>query len=114
MDQTILFRPKDTAVKKNDGFSHKNFKLYQNYPNPFNPETKIKFSLPEQGHVSIKVFNIYGQLIKILADKDFHTGYHTVIWDGIDEVGNKVTSGTYLYQLIIENFKETRKMVLLR
>ena len=90
------------------------FELCQNYPNPFNPETKIKFSLPEPNRVSIKVYNIYGQLIKILADKNFHAGYHTILWDGTDNAGNEVTSGAYFYQLKTGDIKATRKMVLLR
>jgi len=90
------------------------FELWQNYPNPFNPETQIKFALPEPTPVSLKIYNIAGQLIKILVDKKLSAGYYTFYWDGADEMGAKVSSGTYFYQLNTEKFHVTRKMVLLR
>lgn len=90
------------------------FELWQNYPNPFNPETKIKFALPEPAQVSLKIFNIYGQLITTLVDKKLSAGYHSFYWNGADEFGRIVSSGTYFYQVTTDKFKATRKMVLLR
>jgi hypothetical protein len=103
-----------TGVSVAENSSPAKFELWQNYPNPFNPETQIKFALPEPTLVSLKIFNIAGQLTKNLVDKKLSAGYHTFYWDGTDELGIMVTSGTYFYQLKTERFQATRKMVLLR
>ncbi len=90
------------------------FGLAQNYPNPFNPVTTIRYQLPKAGHVSLKVYNIYGQLVRTLVDDQVHAGYHTVQWNGRDEFGQAVSSGVYYYRLVAGTFVETRKMALLR
>jgi len=103
-----------TGVAISDSYLPEDFELWQNMPNPFNPETRIKFALPMPGYVSLKIYNIAGQLIKSLVDKKLAAGYHIFFWDGTDEAGNNVTSGTYFYQLKTSHFIATKKMVLLR
>ena len=88
--------------------------LAQNYPNPFNPVTTISFALPGRQHVSITIFNIYGQIIYQLIDNYFAPGYHTITWHGTDQNNNPVSSGVYYYQMIAEGFTQTRKLLLLR
>jgi len=61
---------------------HRLFPLYQNYPNPFNLETQISFDLPVNSKVSLKIYDITGQLVRTLLDKDMEAGEHRVIWDG--------------------------------
>lgn len=90
------------------------FGLAQNFPNPFNPETEIRFQLPEAGHVVIKIFNTLGREIVTLADGQFSAGYHRVHWNGKDRFGNALASGVYLYQLRAGDFKQVRRMSLLR
>lgn len=91
----------------------KEFRLYQNYPNPFNPATNIKFSLPSQAFVSLKVFNILGQEVAVLANEELEGGVHTVNFDA-----DQLSSGIYLYKLSAQsadgNFIETKKMLLLK
>jgi hypothetical protein len=99
-------------------------RLFQNYPNPFsarggsayggNPETAIHFQLPEFSSVVIKIYNTLGQEIRTLIDKEFESGYHTVLWDGRDNFGNPVLCGEYFYQLRAGNFSQLKKMMLLR
>ncbi|MFA4948969.1 MAG: T9SS type A sorting domain-containing protein [Candidatus Krumholzibacteriia bacterium] len=90
-------------------------KLTQNFPNPFNPSTTIKFDLKEKGFVSLKVYNVAGQLVRTLkseamdAKKD-----HIVTWDGTNDRGGAVASGIYFYKMNTKDFSQTRKMVLLR
>ncbi len=86
--------------------------LIQNYPNPFNPTTTIRFGLPEGQHVSIKVYSVTGQLIKTLVDDYLSEGYHQVIWDGLNEYGNKVASGIYIYEMRTKNKRLIKKMLL--
>jgi hypothetical protein len=90
------------------------YRLLQNYPNPFNPETEIRFQLPEAGHVVVKIFNILGEEIRTFVDAQYEAGEHTLRWDGKDNHGNAVSSGTYFYQLHAGEFKQTKTMTLLR
>lgn len=104
----------ETQVANRKASSPENFELSQNYPNPFNASTRIQFYLPAPCHVTLKIFNLSGQLVKVLADENLASGFHGFVWNGQDDWGNPVTSGTYFYQLKTEGFQATRKMVLLR
>lgn len=86
--------------------------LFQNYPNPFNPTTSIKFNLPTTSEVEIVVFNATGQKIRTLVNSGMSVGEHQVEWDGKDEMGNKVSSGFYFYQLKANNYNKVMKMIL--
>jgi flagellar hook assembly protein FlgD len=72
----------------------------------------IKFSLPQQSQVKLMVFNIKGQLVRILADRTFTSGIHQIMWNGKDDTGRIVASGTYVYQLLSGNQNLSRKLVL--
>jgi len=91
-----------------------NFFLYQNYPNPFNPETEIHFQIPNESKVTLVIYNLLGQKIRTLVDKQMTTGHHTIKWHGRDEFDNVVASGVYLYALKAGEFFEKKKMVLMR
>lgn len=90
------------------------FSLSQNYPNPFNPETYIEFTLPTISLVSLKIYNIRGQLVRTLLDSEIEPGVHKVRWDGTKENGEKVGSGVYFYQLKTKGFSQTKKMIFLK
>lgn len=92
----------------------KDYKLYQNYPNPFNPTTQVEFQLPQQTRMTIKIYNIMGQEVKTLVDEVKGAGYHTLIWNGMDNNGMPVTSGVYYYRMLTGAYSEVKKMVLLR
>ncbi|MCK4655307.1 MAG: T9SS type A sorting domain-containing protein, partial [Candidatus Cloacimonetes bacterium] len=88
--------------------------LSQNYPNPFNPETKIVFSLPEDGEVKLEIYNIKGQKVKTLMDCYTSHGDYELIWDGRDDNRKRVSSGVYFYQLKTKDIEFTKKMLLLK
>jgi len=90
------------------------YKLYQNYPNPFNPKTHIDYQLPDVSRVTIRIFNIIGQEVRTLVDDTKTVGYHSVIWNGLDNFGTPVTSGIYYYRMETNSFVEVKKMLLLR
>lgn len=93
------------------------FSLAQNHPNPFNPSTTISFSVPEGAYgspVSLKVYDISGRLVCVLAEGSRDPGEHTVFWDGTDERGRRQPSGVYIYRLRAGGRSFTRKMVLLK
>jgi hypothetical protein len=83
--------------------------LSQNYPNPFNPSTKIEFTLPKSEHTTLKVFNILGKEVSTLVSKKLNQGNHTYTFDG-----KNLASGIYYYQLVAGEYREVRKMILLR
>ena len=90
------------------------YAMDQNYPNPLNPVTEIKYAIPEAGHVKIMVFNILGQNVRNLVDKEQSVGQYSVVWDGKDTNGETVASGVYFYRIKANEFSETRKMLLLK
>ncbi|MBN1164737.1 MAG: T9SS type A sorting domain-containing protein [Candidatus Krumholzibacteriota bacterium] len=89
-------------------------KLFQSYPNPFNPTTTIQFSLKEKSQVSIRVYNVAGQLVRILVDEIRKPGIYHINWDGRNSEGRLVSSGVYFYQFKTKDFVQTKKMVLLK
>ncbi len=90
------------------------FNLYNNYPNPFNPSTIIKVAIPVTQHVSLKVFNIHGELVSTITDDVMEAGYHQYTWNGTNNRGGKVASGIYFYQIITNGFNQAKKMMLLK
>lgn len=88
--------------------------LAQNYPNPFNPSTTFKYQIPEESKVTIRIYNSLGEVVKTLINKTQHRGSYKVIWDGTNSQGGKVASGVYFYQLIANDFSQTKKMLLVK
>jgi hypothetical protein len=85
------------------------YELFQNYPNPFNPVTSIKFSLPENSNVKLDVYNIMGEYIATLLNKDMEAGFYSIPFEAIN-----LSSGTYIYRIRAQDFSQTKKMLLLR
>ena len=96
------------------GDSPKVNSLSQNYPNPFNPQTSIAFSIKDRGAVSLKVYNVNGELVRTLVNESRTAGTYTEKWDGRNDAGSTVSSGVYFYKLVTNNFSQTKKMVLLK
>ena len=90
------------------------FSLSQNYPNPFNPTTNIKYGISENARVSLVVYNILGQAVRTLVNAEQQAGYYSVVWDGMNDFGSKVSSGIYIYRMTAGNFTSTVKMNLLK
>jgi len=90
------------------------FALYQNYPNPFNLTTSIRFSLDKPARVSLKIYNILGQEIIALLDKELSPGIHSIQWDGKNAAGQHVSSGLYFARLTNRNQTKLIKMLLIR
>lgn len=90
------------------------YSLYQNYPNPFNPRTCIDYNLPVASDVTLKVYNILGQEVKVLVNNREKPGHKTVYWDGKNNDDKPVATGLYFYRLTTDDFSETKKMLLLK
>ena len=103
-----------TGVETNEQPVPKRFALSQNYPNPFNPTTVIRYRLPVQSQVTLNVYNLLGQSVRILINSRQPAGEYSVKWDGLNEQGVPVPSGIYLYRLVANDFNRIRKMLLVR
>ena len=90
------------------------FALHQNYPNPFNPTTKISYDLPNNEFVSIYIYNVMGRKIKSLINANQEAGYRSLTWNATDDLGQSVSAGMYIYTIQAGEYRQTRKMVLLK
>jgi hypothetical protein len=98
-----------TGISGDDETIPAEYQLMQNYPNPFNPVTHIRFALPEAAPVKIEIFNVLGERVKTLRDAVTPAGYHEVFLDGA-----QLESGIYFYRLQAGEFRQTRRMLLLK
>lgn len=90
------------------------YTLSQNYPNPFNPATKIEYAVQQAGHVTIRVYNLRGEIVRTLVDTQRSMGEYAAVWDGKNDRGSSVASGQYFYQLSIGDFVTSKKLLLLK
>ena len=90
------------------------FEMYPAYPNPFNPVTTIGYFLPNEGSVSITIYDMMGRVIKVLQGGIQAPGYGKVQWNATNDKGQPVSAGVYLYQINIGEKVDTKKVVLLK
>jgi hypothetical protein len=90
------------------------YALSQNYPNPFNPTTSINFTLPEASNVALTIYNALGQEVRTLKTDYLSAGNYSVTWDGLDNSGNMITSGVYIYTMTAGNHNFSKKMLMLK
>jgi len=88
--------------------------LVGNYPNPFNPSTTIRFNLEQESEVILNIYNLKGQLIKILTQENYSAGIHELVWDGRNETENVMPSGIYFYKLSAAGKTAIKKCVLMK
>jgi sugar lactone lactonase YvrE len=91
------------------------FDLYQNYPNPFNPVSTIRYTLPEEMRVVLRIYDIRGKEIRTLVNEHQKAGFKSVVWDGRDDTGRPVGSGIYIYRIQSDDpyfLSQSRKMLL--
>ena len=113
----IIERDMGTGVRGKDVtiILPEHYKLGQNYPNPFNPTTTINYTLPIATKISLKVYDVLGKEVKTLINGELkESGESAITWNGTNNQGVQVVSGTYFYTLTFGNFSKTNKMMLLR
>ncbi len=106
----IIYRGEISDVE--DNVIAKDFKLYQNYPNPFNPSTTIRFNLDNSSNVTLRVYNVLGELITTLVDERLNSGSHEFVFDASHFRG--LASGVMYYQLVTEKSTYTKGMILMK
>ena len=103
----------DTSVLEEvETLKPSDFKLFQNYPNPFNPTTMIRYQLPEDGQVTIVIYNMTGQEVRRLVDEAVRAGYHEVVWDGCGNLGARAVSGVYIIYMKAGKYNKAIKILL--
>ncbi|MCF8373057.1 MAG: T9SS type A sorting domain-containing protein [Bacteroidales bacterium] len=90
------------------------YSLGQNYPNPFSPNTWISYSIPKEAKVELHIFDISGQLIRTLQNQQQAAGNYTLMWNGLNNDGDKVSSGVFFYRLQTDEFVATKKLFMLK
>lgn len=85
------------------------FNLAQNYPNPFNPATRIDYSIAKRGHVSLKIYDVLGNEVATLVDRELERGSYSAVWNATNS-----PSGVYFYRLTSGSFSTTKKLLLMR
>ena len=90
------------------------FTLAQNYPNPFNPSTSINFTLDRNADINLSIYNMLGQKVRTLAEGSKNAGSHTLQWNGLDDAGQSVSTGIYLYKLTSGSKSITKKMAFMK
>ena len=90
------------------------FTLHQNHPNPFNPVTTLRYDLPEDTMVNITIYDMMGRVVRTMVNTQQNTGFKSVRWNATNDVGSSVSAGLYLYKIQAGDFRQTKKMVLLK
>ena len=90
------------------------FSLHQNYPNPFNPNTMLRYDLPELSFVTLTIYDLLGRTVITLVNRIEEPGYKSIVWNATDKLNRPVSAGVYLYRIEADNFRQTRKMILLK
>jgi len=102
------------GIEKDPNQIPENFRLFQNYPNSFNPLTQIKYDLPEASHVQLFIYDILGREVTALVNEVQEPGYRSITWHGTDAFGRNVGAGMYFYSIQAGDFRQVKKMVLLK
>jgi hypothetical protein len=90
------------------------FAVSPNYPNPFNPTTTIKYQLPQTSDVQLVIYNVLGQKVRTLVNARVEAGYHSIEWNGRNEVGQQAATGIYIYRFSANEYLKVQKMMLLK
>jgi hypothetical protein len=105
----------NTLLSMDHGYSMPEiYSLYQNFPNPFNPVTTLHYDLPEGSYVDIIVYDMLGNVVNNLVKANQSSGYKSVQWNAINNQGEPVSAGVYLYSIEAGDFRQTKKMILLK
>ncbi len=114
MNKEILMKIQVEIIYGNPPSVPYDYILYQNYPNPFNPSTAVRFQVPQTSDVTISIYDMLGQEVRTLFAGEVLRGTYTVNWDGMNNSGVKMSSGSYVYRMIAGEFVQSKKMVLVK
>ena len=101
-------------IRDNFDYMPIDYFLKQNFPNPFNPITTLRYDLPENGLVNITIYDMLGNVISQLVNEVQNSGHKSIQWDATNNQGQPVSAGVYLYSIKAGDFRQTKKMILLK
>ena len=90
------------------------YALHQNYPNPFNPTTTLRYDLPEDATVSVVIYDMMGRQVRTLVSGTASAGYHSIMWNATNDLGSSVSAGVYIYTIQAGQYRDVKKMILLK
>ena len=90
------------------------YALHQNYPNPFNPTTTLRYDLPEDATVSVVIYDMMGRQVRTLVSGQASAGYHSTMWNATNDLGSSVSAGVYIYTIQAGQYRDVKKMILLK
>ena len=102
-----------SSTPLNENFPE-NFALKPNFPNPFNPSTTIPYELPEVSSIKIDIYDLAGKKIRTLVNNNVEAGFHTCVWNGKNDKGEKIAAGVYIVSMKTRSLFQTRKIVFLK
>ena len=114
IEDIYVFNPNDGLYSNNDNIIPKDYSVNQNYPNPFNPVTRFRYDLPEDALVNITIYDMMGRVVKTLINDQQTAGYKSLHWNATNDAGSPVSAGIYLYMIQAGDFRQTKKMILLK
>ena len=109
-----LIKIENPLAEIDDSFIPNIFVFHQNYPNPFNPITLLEYDLPKDELVNITIYDMKGRMVKTLINGLQTAGYKSVQWNATNDRNETVSAGVYLYSIQAGEFRQTKKMVLLK
>ena len=118
--QLLIYKASSIIERINGGLAKQGVKLpgdyvlEQNYPNPFNPTTTIRFQLPQSFYVTLNIYSTNGSLVKTLVSETMSAGYYSLTWDGMNDTGQLVSSGIYIYKIRAGGFSAIKKMAFIK
>jgi hypothetical protein len=112
--EAVFTRDGSSVSENMEGAAPRAFSLRPNYPNPFNSSTCIEFDLPVRSSVLLRIFDVHGRIVRILSDRRFETGAHSVAWDGKDSEDGEVPSGVYVCILRAGMYSSSIKILHIR
>ena len=110
----ISFYSNSVGVDNRNETFPQGFALEQNFPNPFNPFTTLRYNLPEDALVNITLYDMMGRVVSNLVNSQQNAGYKSIQWNATNNIGQPVSAGLYLYLIEAGQFRQTKKMVLLK
>ena len=109
-----LFYKGNQLDSENEDFTNLMYLLHENFPNPFNPITNLSYDLPKDSFVNITIYDLLGNVINYLVNKNQRSGSKTIQWNATNNQGEPVSAGVYFYKIQADEFSQTKKMILLK
>ena len=111
---SVVYSISEMLEQEKENFFPVNYLLKSPYPNPFNPVTQINFEVPKQSFLTVSVYNLNGELVDVLTEKEYSPGRYQLNWNGENQLGQIVSTGTYFIRLSSGSFNQTKKILFLK